>query len=74
MARTSRDLNERPRLRDPPRVAARAMPGPLDLRILAALIAAAVALGTVVAGEPAGLAVAAILIATAMAVSLVWRQ
>jgi hypothetical protein len=47
---------------------------PLDLRFLAALIAAAVALGTVVAGEPAGLAAPAILVATAMAVSLVWRQ
>jgi hypothetical protein len=50
------------------------MPSPLDLRILAALIAAAVAFGTVVAGEPAGLAAPAILFATALAVSLVSRE
>jgi len=50
------------------------MPSPLDLRTLAALIAAAVALGTVVAGESAGLAAPAILFAAALAVSLVWRQ
>ena len=50
------------------------MPSRLDLRILAALIAAVIAFGTVIAGEPAGLAAPAILFATALAVSLVWRQ
>jgi hypothetical protein len=44
------------------------MLSPLDLLTLAALIAAGVALGTVVASEPTQLAVPAIL----LAVSLAW--
>lgn len=48
------------------------MPNPLDLRILAALIAATVAFGTVVAGEPAWLAVIAIPFAAGLSASLVW--
>jgi hypothetical protein len=49
------------------------MPSPLDLRILAALIAAALAFGTVVAGEPVRLAVPAILFAAGLFASLIWR-
>ena len=48
------------------------MPSPLDLLILAALIAAAVAFGTVVAGEPAGLAAPAIVFAATLGASLMW--
>ena len=70
--RASRDLNEPPRSGAPPGVIARGMPNPLDLRILAALIAATVAFGTVVAGEPAWLAVIAIPFAAGLSASLVW--
>ena len=73
-ARASRELNERRAHGVHPWVAAGAMPSPLDLKMLAALVAAAVAFGIVVAGEPAGLAALALLFASALAVSLVWRQ
>ena len=57
-----------------PRVTAKPMPSSLDLRTLAALITASVAVAIVVAGEPAALAGAALLLAGALAVSLAWRH
>ena len=50
------------------------MSSSLDLRTLAALIAAGVALVILVAGEPAVLVAAAILFAAALAVSLAWSD
>ena len=50
------------------------MPSSLDLRILAALIAAGAALGILLAGERAVVAAAAVLLAAALAVSLAWRD
>ena len=50
------------------------MPSLLDLRTLAALIAAVVAFGTLVAGETPVLTAAAMLVAAALAVSLAWRD
>ena len=50
------------------------MPSRLDLRTLAALITASVAVAIVVAGEPAALAGPALLLAGVLAVSLAWRD
>ena len=50
------------------------MPSSLDLRTLAALIAAGVALMILVAAEPAVFVAAAILLAAVLAVSLAWRD
>jgi len=50
------------------------MPSSLDLRTLAALIAAGVALVILVADKPAVFVAAAILLAAAWAVSLAWRD
>lgn len=50
------------------------MPSSLDLRTLAALIAAGVALVVLAAGEPAVFVAAAILSAAVLAASLAWRD
>ena len=71
--RSSPDLNDGPRSRAHPGVNGKPMPSSLDLRTLAALITASVAVAIVVAGEPAALAGPALVLAGAMAVSLAWR-
>ena len=50
------------------------MASPLELRTLAALMAAGGALAILVAGEPAVLAAAAIVLAAGLAVCLAWRD